>query len=89
VADITSITVAYKRFVDNVPMGIDRTMLRGMTVGLEAALLRGLIISGPDGHERCRTLLSEPEDMVERRSELQKRLQRLMSARKELVDAFM
>ncbi|KAI0245062.1 P-loop containing nucleoside triphosphate hydrolase protein [Lactifluus subvellereus] len=81
--------IAYKRFVDNVPMGIDRTMLRGMIAGLKEVLLKGLAISGPDGYQRCRTLLSEPEDIVERRSELQKRRQRLMSARKELVDAFM
>jgi hypothetical protein len=67
-------------------MGIDRTMLRGMTFGLEAALLRGLAISSPD---RCRLLLSEPEDIVERRSELQKRQQRLMLVKQELVDAFM
>lgn len=88
-ANVTSITVAYKRFVDNVPMSIDRTMLRGMSVGLEGALLRGLAISAPDGYQRCRVLLSEPEDIIERRGELQKRLERLISARKELVDAFM
>jgi hypothetical protein len=70
-------------------MGIDRAMLRGMIAGLKEVLLKGLAISGPDGYQRCRTLLSEPEDIVERRSELQKRRQRLMSARKELVDAFM
>jgi hypothetical protein len=67
-------------------MGIDRTMLRDMTFGLEAALLRGLAISSPD---RCRLLLSEPEDIVERRSELRKRQQRLMSVKQELVDTFM
>jgi hypothetical protein len=89
VTDVALTTVAYKRFVDNVPMGIDRTMLRGMAVGLEDALLRGLTISGSDGFQRCRMFLSEPEDIVERRSELQKRLQRLLSARKELVDVFM
>ncbi|KAI0250037.1 hypothetical protein BJV78DRAFT_616771 [Lactifluus subvellereus] len=80
--------VAYKRFVDTVPMGIDRMMLRRMSVGLEGALLRGLV-SGPDGYQRCGMLLSEPEDIIERRNELEKRLQRLISARKELVDAFM
>jgi hypothetical protein len=70
-------------------MGIDRTMLRGMTAGLKGVLLKGLAISAPDGYQRCKTLLSEPEDIVERRNELQKRRQRLTSARKELVDAFM
>jgi hypothetical protein len=80
--------VAYKRFVDNVPMGIDRTLLRGVIVGLEAALFSGLAINGPTGYERCRVLLSEPEDIVERRSELQKRRLRLLSAKGELIDAF-
>ncbi|KAI9441577.1 P-loop containing nucleoside triphosphate hydrolase protein [Lactarius indigo] len=80
--------VAYKRFVDNVPMSIDRALVRGLTHDLEKALFSGLSINGPGGYERCRKLLSEPEDIVERRSELEKRRQRLLSARKELVEAF-
>ncbi|KAI9465219.1 P-loop containing nucleoside triphosphate hydrolase protein [Lactarius psammicola] len=80
--------VAYKRFVDNTPMSIDRTLLRGVTVGLEEALFDGLNISGPKGYERCRRLLSEPEDIVERRSELEKRRQRLISAQEEFVELF-
>ncbi|KAH9007590.1 P-loop containing nucleoside triphosphate hydrolase protein [Lactarius deliciosus] len=80
--------VAYKRFVDNVPMSVDRTLLRGVTVGLEDALFDGLSINGPKGYERCRRLLSEPEDVVERRSELEKRRQRLLSAQKEFVELF-
>jgi len=69
-------------------MSIDRTLLRGVTVGLEEALFDGLSISGPKGYERCRRLLSEPEDIVERRSELEKRRQRLLSAQKEFVELF-
>ncbi|KAH9032594.1 P-loop containing nucleoside triphosphate hydrolase protein [Lactarius pseudohatsudake] len=80
--------VAYKRFVDNIPMCIDRTLLRGVTVGLEDALFDGLGINGPGGYERCRKLLSEPGDVVERRSELEKRQQRLLLARKELTELF-
>jgi Dynamin GTPase effector domain len=87
-ADLTLITVAYKRFVDNVPMGIDRTLLRGVTVGLEEALHKGLGVGGPGGFEKCQKLLSEPGDIVERRSELQKRRQRLLLAKEELVEAF-
>jgi hypothetical protein len=81
--------VAYKRFVDNVPMSIDRAIVRGLILGLETALFQGLSINGPGGYERCRRLLSEPEDIVERRSELEKRRQRLLSARRELVEAFL
>jgi len=90
VADSNLITtaVAYKRFVDNVPMGIDRTLLWGVTTGLETALLNGLGINGAGGYETCKTLLSESETNVERRSELQKRRQRLLLARDELIEAF-
>lgn len=80
--------MAYKRFVDSVPMGIDRTLVRGVTVGLEAALLTGLGISGPGGYDECVNLLSEPEDIAERRSELEKRRKRLLLTRDELIEAF-
>jgi Dynamin GTPase effector domain len=80
--------VAYKRFVDHVPMSIDRTLLRGIKIGLEAALFNGLAISGPEGYERCKSLLNEPEDIGERRTELQKRRERLWKAKEELLQAF-
>jgi hypothetical protein len=80
--------VAYKRFIDNVPMGIDRTLLRGVMVDLGTTLLDGLAINGPTAFERCRRLLSEPEDIIERRSELEKRRQRLLSAQREFVELF-
>ena len=82
------ITVAFKRFVDNIPMGVDRTLVRGVTVGLEGALFSGLAINGPGAYEKCKMLLSEPEDIAERRSELHKRQQRLLSAKEELIDVF-
>jgi hypothetical protein len=69
-------------------MCIDRTLLRGLTVGLEEVLFDGLAINGPGGYERCRKLLSEPADVVERRSELEMRRQRLLLARKELTELF-
>jgi hypothetical protein len=69
-------------------MGIDRTLVRGMTLGLAGVLFHGLAISGPGGYERCKLLLREPEDTVERRSELEKRRQRLLSAKEELIEVF-
>jgi len=81
-------TVSYHRFVDNVPMSIDRTLLRGLMTGLESALFTGMDISGPEGHERCRSLLSEPPDIVIRRTELQNRRDRLGKAKEELLHAF-
>ena len=70
-------------------MSIDRALVRGLIPDLETELFRGLSINGPGGYERCRRLLSEPGDVVERRSELEKRRQRLLSARKELIEAFL
>ena len=61
-------------------MEIDRTLLR--------ALFSGLAINGPKGYERCMVLLSEPEDIIERRSELQKRPKCLLFAKAELIEAF-
>jgi hypothetical protein len=69
-------------------MGIDRTLVRGVTVGLERVLLSGLGINGERAFERCKMLLSEPEDIVERRNELEKRKQRLLSAKEELIEVF-
>ena len=69
-------------------MCIDRTLLLGLTVGLEEALFDGLAVNGPGGYERCRKLLSEADDVVERRSELERRHERLLSARKELSELF-
>ena len=70
-------------------MSIDRVLVRGLILDLETVLFQGLSINGPGGYERCRRLLSEPGDIVERRSELEKRRQRLLSARQELVEAFL
>lgn len=80
--------MAYKRFVDNVPMGIDRTLVRGVTHGLEGVLLRGLGVNGPEGYKRCKMLLSETEEIAERRSELEKRRKRLILAKEELIEQF-
>jgi hypothetical protein len=66
-------------------MCIDRVLLRGMTFGLENALFSRLAMND----ESCKVFLSEPEDIVERRGELQNRRQRLLSAKKELIESFM
>ena len=80
--------VAYKRFVDMVPMTLDQGLIRGLASGLENALFIGLGVSGPQGFENCRRLLQEPTNIVERREELKKRRDRLNSARRELMDVF-
>lgn len=69
-------------------MGIDRTLVRGVVHGLEGVLLSGLGVNGPEGYKRCKMLLSEPEEIAERRKELEKRQKRLLSAKEELIEVF-
>lgn len=69
-------------------MGIDRTLVRGVTRDLEGVLLSGLGVSGPEGYKRCNMLLSEPEEIAERRNELEKRRRRLVLAKEELIEEF-
>ncbi|KAI6014111.1 hypothetical protein PISMIDRAFT_109943 [Pisolithus microcarpus 441] len=76
--------VAYKRFVDMVPLAIDYEMVRGMERGLDEALLEGLQLTGEDAHERCAAMLQEPTAISSKRQELSKKLERLCAARTEL-----
>ena len=66
-------TVAYKHFVqvDIVPTTIDHALLRDVKLNLESVLFRSVEISGPEGYDRSKELLSEAEDIVARRDELQ------------------
>lgn len=80
--------VAYKRYIDNVPMTIDYGLVSGVNVGLVKSLYSGLGVRGPEGFERCRQLLEEPEDMSQRRDQLVKRRERLRRAREELLEVF-
>ena len=83
--------VAYKRYVDYVPMAIDHELVLGLDKdgALESVLLKGLGITGPDGQRRCREFLQEPPNIVTRRQELQKRWERLDTAKKELMDIWL
>jgi len=82
--------VAYKRFVDNVPMTIDQELLRGLDCdrGIENALLDGLGVGGPTGHQRCLELLQEPSNIMIRREDLSKKLKRLETAKTQLMELF-
>lgn len=83
--------MAYKRFVDNIPNAIDHELVLGLARdrGLETALLQGLGITGQDAFERCKEFLQEPPQVVAKREELQKRWERLDSAKRELMDLWM
>jgi hypothetical protein len=69
-------------------MTIDHALLRGVKLNLQSVLFKGMDIGGPSGYRRCKELLSEPEDIVGRRNDLQKRRSRLVNGRDELLQAF-
>jgi len=51
------IVVAYKRFVDMIPMAIDHELVRGLERGLDQALREGLQLTGVDALEHCAAML--------------------------------
>ncbi|THH15705.1 hypothetical protein EUX98_g9424 [Antrodiella citrinella] len=83
--------VAYKRFADNVPNAIDYELILALDRdrALYNALLKGLGITGAEGFQRCKDFLQEPPSIVARREELQKKVERLQTAKKELLDVFL
>lgn len=83
--------MAYKRFVDNVPMAIDYELILGINRDrqLERVLRNGLGITGSDTNKRCREFLAEPPHIVSRRRDLLKRRERLESAKRELMDLWL
>ncbi|KII95434.1 hypothetical protein PLICRDRAFT_25913 [Plicaturopsis crispa FD-325 SS-3] len=78
--------VAYKRFMDNIPLAIDRELIRGLERDLEQALYKGLGVSGPDGHRVCTELVQEHPSISVRREELKNKWERLNTASHELVN---
>ena len=72
-------------------MAIDHKLVLGLgrDRALEKALLQGLGITGVEGFSRCKEFLKEPPQLIARREELQKRWERLDSAKKELMDLWL
>ena len=68
-------------------MAIDNELVLGLNHdrGLEYALLKGLGLSAADGPQRCQEFLQESPHEVARREELQRRRERLASAKRELI----
>ncbi|KAJ1301437.1 hypothetical protein OPQ81_008695 [Rhizoctonia solani] len=73
--------VAYKRFVDIIPMAADETLIRGFCRGLERRLFEGLGVSGDGAKERCASLLEYSHEITLEREMLKTRRDRLMLAR--------
>ncbi|TFY77283.1 hypothetical protein EWM64_g6731 [Hericium alpestre] len=80
--------VAYKRFVDNVPMTLDQALVLDISKGLDKVIFQGLGVNGEDFAESCRRFLAEPESIRTQRQQLVRKKERLLSARTEIEDAF-
>ena len=83
-ASLQCITVAYKRFVDMVPMAIDHEIVLGIQHGIDNALRQGLQVTGLDGPDRCRRMLEQNISVVTERQEVQEKMKRLRAARAQL-----
>lgn len=77
-------SVAYKRFIDYVPMIIDRNLLRQFDKELIFALTKGLALGEEGSSERCAALLQEDPDVEQERDSLRRTLQRFEGARAKL-----
>jgi hypothetical protein len=80
--------VSYKRFADMVSLAIDYEIVRGLHKGIEQALLDGLSLTGPDAQMRCQLMVQEHSNVSSKRTELQKKLDRLRAASVELRKLF-
>ena len=62
-------------------MAIDHEFVFGVERDIQVTLLEGLGLSGPNGFKIARELIQEPHDISARREELQKKLDRLNTAK--------
>ncbi|KAG9102798.1 hypothetical protein FRC06_001100 [Ceratobasidium sp. 370] len=76
--------VAYKRFVDVIPMTVDETLVRGFSRGLEKRLFEGLGVSGDGAKERCAGFLAHSHEITLEREVLKTRRDRLNLAKQEI-----
>lgn len=77
--------MAYKRFVDNIPLAIDQELLLGLEQDILPTLYSGLGLNGPDGMRICQELTQESPQVAGKREELKKRWERLSAASRELL----
>ncbi|KAJ8514913.1 hypothetical protein ONZ45_g7596 [Pleurotus djamor] len=77
--------VAYKRFVDNIPLAIDEELIFGLQRNILDTLYAGLGLNGADGLRICKELSQESHQVAGRREELKKRWERLSAASHELL----
>lgn len=76
--------VAYKRYVDIIPMAVDETLVRGFCFDLEKRLFEKLGVSGDNAKERCAALLAQSHEITLERDMLKARRERLDQAKREI-----
>ncbi|KAJ8519228.1 hypothetical protein ONZ45_g3813 [Pleurotus djamor] len=78
--------VAFKRFIDAVPLAIEHVLNRGMANSLPGALMQSLLES-QDSAARMKDLVAESPELEKKRKDLASRKERLETIRK-LLNAF-
>ena len=76
--------MAFKRFVDYVPMIIDFEMLKRFNRTIDEILFKELALGSENAHARCRAFLDEAPEVINRRNDLSGKLVRLEAARLEV-----
>ncbi|KXN93305.1 hypothetical protein AN958_00229 [Leucoagaricus sp. SymC.cos] len=77
--------VAYKRFMDNIPMAIDYELVRGGERDIFQLIWTKLEMDGPNAHAMCDEYAQEAVQVAARRQELSKKLERLTEASRRLT----
>lgn len=77
--------MAYKRFVDNIPLAIDQELIFGLERDILPTLYAGLGLNGADGARICQELTQESPQVAGKREELKKKMERLSAAGRELL----
>ncbi|KIK69970.1 hypothetical protein GYMLUDRAFT_151336 [Collybiopsis luxurians FD-317 M1] len=80
--------VAYKRFVDNIPLALDHEIVKGFERDLVRILSNRLGIHGENGPEICKEFARESPQVAARREELLKKLERMRAGSEELSRIF-
>jgi hypothetical protein len=77
---LTYLQVAFKRFVDYIPMIIDFELLKGFERTLDDALFKGMALGEDQARQRCTAFLKEDPAIIRRRESLHQDLERFEAA---------
>jgi hypothetical protein len=78
--------VAFKRYVDNIPLIIDYELLKGFDRTLTNALFQGLQVAGREAQENASGYLQEDPNVIRRREALEQDLEKFEAALADLQD---